>query len=183
MPQRTVGRQRVKGTKHALRRPCDAAGPPQRSDSVTPPRFIYRVRVRGNPASRGWASYITAVREGTMLSKAEFARRIGVDRGTINRWEAGQTKPTDVAILMRLARTFQLDLDDVFGAAGFRPEAEADRPEPERDEEAEEIMASNLPRAIKLELLEVLAEERDRDKQRRLEQMRRLIAAQRRRAG
>lgn len=182
MPQRTVGIRRTRDHKQSLRRPCNAAGSPPRDDSTAPPRVIYLVRVRGTHAPRDWATYIGAVREGTLLSKAEFARRIGVDRGTINRWENGQTKPTDVAILMRLARTFQLDLDDVFGAAGFRPEAEVEAPAPERDEEAEEIMASNLPPSIKRELLQVLAEERERDKQRRLEQMRRLIAAQRRRA-
>lgn len=168
----------------ALRRPCDAAGPPQRTqptDTNSVPRLIYRVRVRGNPAPRRtWASYITAVREATLLSKAEFARRIDVDRGTINRWESGQTKPTDVDILVRLSSTFRLDFEDVLSAAGFRPEAAAEEAPPERDEEAEEILQSKLPDAIKRDLLQVLAEERERDKQRRLENMRRLIQAQRR---
>lgn len=118
-----------------------------------------------------------------MLSKAEFARRIGVDRGTINRWEAGQTKPTDVEILIRLSRTFRLDYDEVLAAAGFKPVVEQPTAEPVRDEEAEEIMASNLPLSIRKELLVVLEEERERDRQRRMENMRRLIAAQRRRAG
>jgi transcriptional regulator with XRE-family HTH domain len=115
-----------------------------------------------------------------MLNKAEFARRIGVDRGTINRWETGQTKPTDVEILNALARVFQLDYGEVLAAAGFRPVSEAPKPEPPRDEEAEEIMRSNLPLAIKRDLLQVLAEERERDKQRRMEHIRRLMQAQRR---
>lgn len=123
---------------------------------------------------------MTAVREATMLSKAEFGRRIGVDRGTVNRWETGQTIPRDVDILTRLSTTYQLDYDDVLDAAGLRPPTQPEK-QPERDEEADEILASNLPNSVKRELLQVLQEERQRDRDRRMENMRRLIAAQRRR--
>ena len=29
------------------------------------------------------------------LNKAEFGRLVGVDRGTVHRWETGQTRPDD----------------------------------------------------------------------------------------
>jgi len=63
------------------------------------------------------------------LSKSEFARRAGVHRDTVHRWEAGQNRPEDVRVIQRLAAEFELDLDEALSAAGLRPTEEpATRP-------------------------------------------------------
>ncbi|MGC1214125.1 MAG: helix-turn-helix transcriptional regulator [Micromonospora sp.] len=74
-----------------------------------------------SPAARGtWATYVTTTRERIGMSKAELARRLGVDRGTVHRWEAGTTRPEDAAVVHAFADLFGLDADEALTAAGLR---------------------------------------------------------------
>lgn len=70
-----------------------------------------------------------SVREGAGLPKTELARRLGIDRATVSRWETGSTRPEDSDVVQRFAELFGIDLDDALIAAGLRPQTAA-RPEP-----------------------------------------------------
>lgn len=85
-------------------------------------RPLYGVHVRNTPTpERGnWATYVTATRERVGMSKAELGRRLGVDRGTVHRWEAGQNRPEDAAVVTAFANLFGLDVDEALTAAGLR---------------------------------------------------------------
>lgn len=82
----------------------------------------YGVHV-GNTATpdRGtWAALVTATRERVSMTKSELARRLGVDRTTVIRWESGKNRPEDAATVQAFADLFGLDVDDVLAAAGLR---------------------------------------------------------------
>lgn len=85
-------------------------------------RALYPVHVRNTPTpQRGnWATYVTATRERVGMSKAELARRLGVDRGTVHRWESGQSRPEDATVVTAFANLFGLDTDEALTAAGLR---------------------------------------------------------------
>lgn len=89
--------------------------------------------MRNTPASQrgGWAALVTAHREAAGLSKVELARRLGIDRGTVHRWEQGTYRPDDPDLVQRLAELFRIDLDEALAAAGLRPD-DAPRSEPIR---------------------------------------------------
>lgn len=97
----------------------------------------YRVRVRNTSAAGGgtWATYIRSIREAAGFTKAAFARRLGVDRATVFRWEGGTSHPDSPAIVVTIADMFGLDLDEALVAAGLRPSATAppERPTQQRD--------------------------------------------------
>jgi transcriptional regulator with XRE-family HTH domain len=148
------------------------------------------VRVRNTPAeNRGaWAAFAKAAREsardGRGISQSELARQLKVDRVTVWRWEAGQQRPEDPEIVARFADVLGIDRDEALAAARMRPGTEPPKePTRERDDELADILTSDLPQAVKQELIETLLAERERDKQRRREHMQRLIRAEQRRAG
>jgi transcriptional regulator with XRE-family HTH domain len=128
----------------------------------------------GSDSRGNWAAYAAAVRDGTGLGKTEFGRRIEVDRGTVHRWETGQTRPSDPEILERFAATFGLPIDDVLAAAGLRRDIDVPA-EPEPDPDVAMILASDLPDRIKRELIAHVTEQRERDEQRRVDEIRRMI--------
>lgn len=73
------------------------------------------------PPERGnWATYVATVRERVGMSKAELARRLGIDRGTVHRWETGKNRPEDPAVVQAFAELFGLDVDEALIAAGLR---------------------------------------------------------------
>lgn len=87
--------------------------------------LIYRVPV-GIPASQqrgAWAAYVTATRERVGMSKAELERRLGVDRGTVIRWESEKSRPEDATVVTAFADLFGLDVDEALTAAGLRVSA------------------------------------------------------------
>lgn len=145
--------------------------------AVTPLFAPYDVRMRNaSEVRQSWASYITALRRTTGVSRAELARRLDVDPTTIWRWETAKQKPESTAIPEALAQLFRLDLDEVLSAAGFRPDQELPaEPTTERDPEIEAILNSGLPGRIQKELIEFVEHEREQDEQRRLERLRRSI--------
>lgn len=90
-----------------------------------PHALLYRVPV-GNPATQArgaWAAYVTAVRERVGMSKSELARRLGVDRGTVHRWESETSRPEDATVVTAFAELFDLDTDEALTAAGLRVSA------------------------------------------------------------
>jgi transcriptional regulator with XRE-family HTH domain len=101
----------------------------RRTTHPDPPRpadihggVLYRVHVGTTPApDRGaWAAYVTATRERVGMTKSELARRLGVDRGTVIRWESGKSRPEDATVVTAFANLFGLDVDEVLTAAGLR---------------------------------------------------------------
>lgn len=83
-------------------------------------RIVYRLHVR-NVGPGTWATYVTSTRERIGMTKAELARRLGVDRATIHRWESGANRPEDADLVHHFADLFGLDTDEALTAAGLRP--------------------------------------------------------------
>ncbi len=103
---------------------------PRRTRAPQPPRpadmhhrVLYRVHVRTNatPGRGAWATYVASARERVGMTKVELARRLGVDRATVGRWEAGMNRPEDADLVHRFADLFGLDVDEALAAAGLRP--------------------------------------------------------------
>ncbi|WP_158619070.1 helix-turn-helix transcriptional regulator [Micromonospora sp. M71_S20] len=67
-----------------------------------------------------WASLVTKTRERVGMNKSELARRLGIDRTTIIRWESGKSRPEDPTVVEAFAQLFGLDADEVLTAAGLR---------------------------------------------------------------
>jgi transcriptional regulator with XRE-family HTH domain len=148
------------------------------------------LRVRNNPAENrvAWATFAKAAREsardGRGMSQSELGRQLKVDRVTVWRWENGQQRPENSSVVARFAEILGVDLDEALAAASLRPDVEPPKqPTRERDEELEEILVADLPQRIKQELIEAVLSERERDKERRMQMIQRLIRAERRRAG
>lgn len=136
--------------------------------------MAYGVRVRNTPADqRGtWATFAKAARTGARMSQVELARRLGVDRVTIWRWESGKQRPEDVGTAQAFATVLTLDVDEVLAAAGLKLGAVAPtEPTRERDEEMELILAAPVDDRTKQLMIERLLELRERDKKRRLEDL------------
>lgn len=118
--------------------------------------------MRNTPApQRGiWATYVLAARKnaGPRLSQAELARRLGVDRSTIWRWETGQSKPEDADIVAQLAEVLDLDLEEALAAAGLRPGVSAPA-EPTRDIDEEIDLVRTDPQltdSMKVRIIEMI---------------------------
>ncbi len=90
---------------------------------------LYGVHVRNtSPSERGtWAALVTTTREAAGLSKVELARRLGVDRATVSRWEQGLNRPEDAEVVQRFADLLAVDLEHALATAGLRP-SRAPRP-------------------------------------------------------
>lgn len=131
----------------------------------------YGVRMRNTvgPMRGAWATYALAAREGAGLSRPEMARRVGVDRVTVWRWETGKQRPEDVATAQAFAVALGLDLDEVLAAAGLRPGiTPPTEPTREVDEELEMILASSFDNRTKMRMIKRLEEIREQDRQRRM---------------
>lgn len=107
-----------------------------------------------------------------MLSKAELARRVGIDRATVHRWETGQFRPDSAEVVQSFAKVLGLDLDEALAAAGLRPDVEPPtEPTIERDEEVELILSAPVSERMKKEMLDRLFELREQDKDRRVSEI------------
>lgn len=116
------------------------------------------------------------LRTSTGMSRPELARRLSVDPTTVWRWETGRQKPESTAVPEALAALFRLDLDEVLAAAGLRPDPPAVvEPPEERDEEMELILTAKVNERMKMRMIERLLELRERDKQRRMEDIRYIL--------
>ena len=75
-------------------------------------------------AERGrWATFVATIRRAMSLDKTAFGRRIGVDRGTVHRWESGRFRPKSADDVARFAEGTGVDLHEALAAAGFIPSA------------------------------------------------------------
>lgn len=140
--------------------------------------MLYRVHMRNTSAAeRGtWATYSTAARTAAGLSKAEAARQLGVDRGTVHRWETGQNRPENAEVVQAFARVYGLDVDEVLVAAGLRPGEAPVEPTREADEEIELVATDErLSPQMKMRIINLILERRDRERERAIEETRRLI--------
>lgn len=127
---------------------------------------------RGN-----WATYAKTAREIAGLGKSELARRMGMDRGTVHRWEIGRTKPEDPEVVRAFAEVLGLDLDEALAAAGLRPGvAPPSTPTMEVDEEIELVRTDQrLDPDMKRRIIALILERRQREKAAAIEETRRLI--------
>lgn len=111
-----------------------------------------------------------------MLGKTELARQLGIDRGTVHRWEIGRTRPEDPELVRRIAEVLRLDLDEALAAAGMLPGREAPRVAT-RHESADErelrvIWESDLPEGLKRRLIEHVKARQERDRLARMQDVR-----------
>lgn len=95
---------------------------PATRPSPARPRILSHVRDREIAAA--WANYLAAARTAAGLSKTELARAAQVGRATVFRWEAGESRPEQSEIVVRVAKVLGVDLDEALAAAGLRPTAQ-----------------------------------------------------------
>lgn len=170
-----------------LLRTCNDAGPHPSRPATTPLFPPYRVHVRTTSASvhGTWATYTASARAVAMLTISEFARHVGVDRGTVHRWESGKTTPTDPAVVQRFAHVLELDLDEALAAAGLRPGQTAPAT-PTRDIDPEEEYVRTHPKlsdARKVQIIKLIRARRAREREAGMEDTRRLVEMMEREAG
>lgn len=115
------------------------ADAPHTRPSPSGPRGLYLVAVTqarntsGGASATSWADFVREHRLASGLTPSALGRRIGVDRGTIYRWEAGTQTPDKLDVIARFAALFRIDLDAALAVAGLRPAVERDdvvAPEP-----------------------------------------------------
>lgn len=113
--------------------------------AVMPNLVVYGVRMRNTRTPRqAWAEYSAAARQAAKLSASELARRLGIDRVTVWRWENGKQKPENSEVVQKFAEATGVDLDEALAAAGLRPGAVAPKEptqEPPMDPDLVTLMA------------------------------------------
>lgn len=87
---------------------------------LLPPYGVHMRNTSGGERGR-WAALVSTYREAAQMTKVALAQRLGVDRGTITRWETGAYRPDDPDVVARFADLFRIDLDTALAAAGLRP--------------------------------------------------------------
>ncbi len=139
----------------------------------------YGVRVRNTSggSSGGWATYVKRAREGVPMSQSELARRLGTDRTTVWRWENDRQRPENADVVAAVARVLQLDQEEALAAAGLRPGVEAPaEPTRELDEELELVRTDpRLPPDVKLRIIKLIVERRERERLAAIEETKRVI--------
>lgn len=119
------------------------------------------------PQRQTWAIYAKAARG--RINQSEFARRLGVDRATIYRWENGLQKPENAETVARFAQVTGVDIDEALAAAGLRPNVEAPaEPTREPDEEEARILRAPVDEEMKRRMLAKLHDRRERERQQRI---------------
>lgn len=72
--------------------------------------------------THGIANHLTAHRQKRGFSAAELARRAGISRPTIYAIESGSYVP-NTAVALRLARTLEVSVEDLFALPSDEPAA------------------------------------------------------------
>lgn len=139
----------------------------------------YGVHMRNTPDSeRGtWATYARVARENALLSKTALAVQLGVDRGTVHRWENGTTRPESPHVVARFAEVTNVDQDEALAAAGLRPGVDApSEPTADLDEEIQLVVTDpKLSPATKKRIIDHILERRERERTQGVEQTRLMI--------
>jgi hypothetical protein len=95
-----------------------------------------------------------------------------VDRTTVFRWETQRARPESAELVQAVAEALGVDLDEALAAAGLKPGiAPPVEPTREHDEEMEMILTAPVDPATKKKMVDRLLELRERDKQRRMEDL------------
>lgn len=147
----------------------NGASPQPSRPATTPHSLTYGVRVRNTtePQRHTWAQFAKSARG--RINQSELARRLGVDRATIYRWETGQQRPENADTVARFARITDVDIDEALAAAGLKPDVEPPtEPTRELDEDEQVIMRAPVDDALKQLMLRKLHERRERDRQQRI---------------
>lgn len=133
------------------------------------------MRNTSGPERDNWATYARTARENAGLSKMALARRLGIDRATIHRWETGQTRPDDALTVQAWAAVFGIDLDDALVAAGLRPGELPDVPEVV-DPEIELVRTDpELDPEMKIRIVTLIMDRRAREREASLAETQQLI--------
>jgi transcriptional regulator with XRE-family HTH domain len=160
------------------------ASPQPSRPATTPLPLSYSVRVRNttDPQRTAWATFAKAARG--RINQSELAKRLGVDRATIYRWETGQQRPENADTVARFAGITGVDVEEALAAAGLRPGVEAPA-EPTREPDEEEMLILRSPVAdhLKQRMLAELHRRRDRDRQQRIEDFQAMIDVAQQREG
>lgn len=129
-----------------------------------------------------WATFAKAARTQRRMSQSELARRIGVERTTVWRWETGRQRPESADIVARFADALEIDLDEALAAAGLRPDiTPPTEPTREPDEEIDLVMTDpRLDDDMKQRIVRLILERRAAAKAAALEETKRLIETFRR---
>lgn len=138
----------------------------------------YVVRVRNTPRDERnrWATFAKAARIGAHMTQAELARRLDIERTTVWRWETGRQKPESADNVANFARVLGINLDEALAAASLRPGIEAPtEPTREPDEEIDLILTAPVDDETRKVMMQRLLDQRERDKRRRLEEIRFII--------
>lgn len=141
--------------------------------------MVYGVRVRNTPedARSAWAAFAKAAREQQRVSQTELARRLGVERSTIWRWETGKQRPENVDIVMRFAETLGVKVDEALAAAGLKPGVEPPtEPSREPDEEIDLVMTDpRLDADMRKRIVALILKKRERARTAAIEETRHMI--------
>lgn len=140
------------------------------------------VRNTSGPERGTWAAFAKAARAGARISQAELARRLGIDRTTVYRWEAGSNRPESPELVVAFAYVLGIDPEEALAAAGMRPGVQPPRePTRERDEEIEMVKTDpRLDEATKDKVITLILERREREKAAAVEETKRMIELLRR---
>lgn len=144
----------------------------------TYPHYPLRVRNTQGVERGAWATYVKQARTSAVPSvgQSELARRVGVERTTVYRWETGQQRPENAETVRAVAEVLGLDLDEALAAAGLRPGV-APPTEPTRDvDEIEAIVLGDdrLSDEMKVRIIKLHRERRERDRLAAIEDTRQL---------
>lgn len=127
---------------------------------------------------RIWANYVAVAREVAGLSQSELARRLGVNRVTVWRWEDERQVPEDIQVVQRFAALVAVPVADALAAAGLAPGAEPPPPpQHEPDPELDMIRNSRLRPEIKKRLIQQVLDRRAREETDRLAELETLLRA------
>jgi hypothetical protein len=132
--------------------------------------------VADRPIDReAWATLIAELIAGeTRGKKATFARLVGVDPKTIGHWLAGTVEVSEQSV-RRVATALDRPAMDLLVAVGYYRADEVTTPatkagtDEEPDPEIDAIVAAPVSDRQKKRMLEILFQMRERDRQRRME--------------
>lgn len=119
-----------------------------------------------------WSAYLRRMTGRPGWTVARLARESGIARSSIFRWIAEGGEGITIESVYRIADAFGEDRAEALHAAGNMPERQV-------DEEIALILASEFPEATKTQMIERLVRRRQEERERRMEDLRWLLEAQR----
>jgi transposase-like protein len=134
---------------------------------------VYVLAVGNGGQVDDWGRYLREMTSRPGWNVARLARDSGINRSTIHEWMRWGGKSLTVASVLAVAKGLDVDPEEALLAAGnvlYRAgHVPADEPE------IAEILVSGLPEDVQQALIEAVIDERKRDQQNRLTNVRRMI--------